>query len=136
MRRLSASPDRGLANETTAKRSHSLETSCLLVESDPALSKILLRELKSRTVLTATTIDKALRILEAELRLEVIVSSHKRSDGAAKKLFALAMRRWPNVRRVLSVDGERLKKSSIARAGAALSGSVVCEFEELRNAVG
>ena len=107
----------------------------LLVEGDAALSKVLQRELKSRAVIAVDSVAKAVRVLETETRIDVLICSYRVQDGTARRLFALAMQRWPRVRRILCDEKIRLDRRS-ARSAIALSDAVVVEFSELRRIVG
>jgi DNA-binding NtrC family response regulator len=107
----------------------------LLVESDSTLSKILQRELRSRTVIAAGSVASALRILEAEPRIDVVISAYRLEDGTARRLFAHAKQRWPHVRRILCDEKTRLERGH-ARSAIALADDVVADFSQLRRIAG
>lgn len=106
----------------------------LLVESDPAMAKIALRELRARQVIWIDGVAKALRTLDRARDVDTIVSAYKLTDGTAQKLFLHTKQRRPHIRRVLYIESNRVDRAH-SRLAMALADVVVTNFGELQDAV-
>ena len=103
----------------------SFRRTILLVESDADLAQVLDRVLsRSRHVVVASSISRALQLLGRDARIHSVVTSYKLTDGTAAKLLGGVKRRWPHVRRVLYADPSR------ARPRAKLLAHVVVDTAE------
>src|SRR5262249_22465220 len=87
-----------------------------------------------RAVLTVESVEHALRALDQSARIAVLVSNYDLRDGTARKLFLLAIKRSPWVRRVLYGDTQRLL-SPHAKPAIKLAHAVANDFAELRRVV-
>jgi DNA-binding NtrC family response regulator len=106
----------------------------LLVESDPAMAKVLERELgRVHRVLTVPTVSRALALLDQGRPVDVVVAAYRLRDGTAARLFDVVSRRWRHVRRVVLREadapppGRRLHVDSVVQTWSS--------FEDLLNAV-
>lgn len=106
----------------------------LLVESHAPLAGIIRRAFGDRPVSIAGSVTGALRALESDPRIGILVSNYRLRDATARKLFSVVMRRWPRVQRVLYADGPRPETTN-ARLAVELADAVVADFEELRRLV-
>ena len=106
----------------------------LLVESHGALAEIVRRTFGDRPVSIAASVSRAVRELESDPRIGVVVSNYRLRDGTAGKLFSIASRRWPGVQRVMYADGPR-PNTEAARLAVQLANAVAADFEELRRLV-
>jgi DNA-binding NtrC family response regulator len=106
----------------------------LLVEPDPALQRVVGRELgRYHTVLEAPSIARAIDLLTRDDRIQVLVSAYALDGATAAKLFGIAARRWPRVRRILYTDRAPLRAPMQRLAQGVVDPAA--PFEELLNAI-
>lgn len=95
------------------------------------MAKIVLRELRSDPVACADSIARAVRMLEDEPGIRIVVSSYRLTDGTARKLFQIARQRWPRVRRILYAESHA---DAGAKWASELVHDVAIDFVALRRA--
>jgi CheY-like chemotaxis protein len=107
----------------------------LLVESDPAVARVLARALAGRrTVVIVEGIEEALDALEPAKRFDAMVTSARLRDGTALRLLRTAKRRCPQVLRILYIDPEGVRPALAASADRVVL--TTASFDDLRAAVG
>lgn len=106
----------------------------LLVEADARLAGVVARELGRRhRVAVVATIASAIEVMLERKKVDVVIAAYRVDDGTAGKLFAMLLRRWPRVRRIVYGDPRRMRSPATARADAVVDASA--NFDELIRAV-
>lgn len=107
----------------------------LLVETEEAVARIVIRQLRARRVIWVNAIAKAARTLERTPNIDTVITAYRLRDGTARKLFSRIQGRWPHVRKVLYIEAS-LVDGSTEKLAVSLADVVITDFADLRRALG